>query len=235
MFGLAGSRQRREEVREYVRGSLWVLPGISVLAALVAGLVLSLVPVPRDALLYKLVFQGTPDDARTLLIGTAGTMISVVALVLGLTVVALQVASSQYSPRLLGNFLRDRHNQVVLSVFVATFAYSTAGLYTVGISGGGRVEEFPRLAVTGAIVLLFACLGFLVYFIDHLAHSIQLDTIIDVVEQNTSVVIAHLPETGETGALAVPAQAVPILAWRSGISSRCIPRTCTRPPRRPRS
>jgi uncharacterized membrane protein len=216
MFGLAGSRRRREEVGEYVRGSLWVLPGIAVLAALVAGSVLSLVPVPRDGLLYKLVFQGTPDDARTLLIGTAGTMISVVAVVLGLTVVALQVASSQYSPRLLGNFLRDRHTQIVLSVFVATFAYSTAGLYTVGISGGGRVEEFPRLAVTGAILLLFASLGFLVYFIDHLAHSIQLDTIIDVVQQNTSVVIAHLPDTGETGALAVPAQAVPILAWRSG-------------------
>ena len=216
MFGLAGSSRRREEVGEYVRGSLWVLPGIAALAALVAGSVLSLVPVPRDWLLYKLVFQGTPDDARTLLIGTAGTMISVVAVVLGLTVVALQVASSQYSPRLLGNFLRDRPNQIVLSEFVATFAYSTAGLYTVGISGGGRVEEFPRLAVTGAILLLFASLGFLVFFIDHLAHSIQLNTIIDVVKQNTSVVIAHLPDTGETGALAVPAQAVPILAWRSG-------------------
>ena len=115
MFGLAGSSRRREEVGEYVRGSLWVLPGIAALAALVAGSVLSLVPVPRDGLLYKLVFQGTPDDARTLLIGTAGTMISVVAVVLGLTVVALQVASSQYSPRLLGNFLRDRPNQIVLS------------------------------------------------------------------------------------------------------------------------
>src|SRR5262245_2993361 len=90
MFGSGGSR-RHEEVGEYVRGSLWVLPGIAVLVALIAGSVLSLVPVPRDWLLYKLLFQGTPDDARTLLIGTAGTMISVVALVLGLTVVALQV------------------------------------------------------------------------------------------------------------------------------------------------
>ena len=220
VFGLAGSRRRSEEVGEYVRGSLWVLPGTAVLVALIAGVVLSLVPVPRDSLLYKLVFQGTPDDARTLLIGTAGTMISVVALVLGLTVVALQVASSQYSPRLLGNFLRDRHTQIVLSVFVATFAYSTAGLYTVGISGGSRVEEFARLAVTGAILLLFASLGFLIHFIDHLAHSIQLHTIIDVVQQKTSVVIAQLPDTGETGALTgaltVPTQAVPILAWRSG-------------------
>ena len=122
-------------------------------------------------------------------------MISVVAVVLGLTVVALQVASSQYSPRLLGNFLRDRPNQIVLSVFVATFAYSMAGL-------SQSAYTAAWLAVTGAILLLFASLGFLVFFIDHLAHSIQLNTIIDVVEQNTSVVIAHLPDTGETGALA---------------------------------
>ena len=119
-FGLADSRRGRKEIGEYVRGSLWVLPGTAVLVALIAGSVLSLVPVPRDWLLYKLLFQGTPDDARTLLIGTAGTMISVVAVVLGLTVVALQVASGQYSPRLLGNFLRDRHTQITLSVFVAT-------------------------------------------------------------------------------------------------------------------
>ena len=104
----------------------------------------------------------------------------------------------------------------MLSVFVATFAYSTAGLYTVGISGGSRIEEFARLAVTDPILLLFASLGFLIHFVDHLAHSIQLHTIIDVVQQKTSVVIAQLPDTGETGALAVPAQAVPISTWRSG-------------------
>ena len=55
-------------------------------------------------------------------------------LVLGLTVVALQLSSTQFSPRLLRNFLRDRPNQVVLSIFVATFAYSAAGLYTVGFN-----------------------------------------------------------------------------------------------------
>ena len=131
-------------------------------------------------------------DARTLLIGTAGTMISAWPSLLGLSIVALQVASSHYSPRLLGNFLHDRHNQVVLGVFVATFACNTAGLYIVGMSGGRRVEEFPRLTGTGAILLLFASLGFLVYFIDHLAHSIQFDTMTDVVQQNASVVLAHL-------------------------------------------
>ena len=95
-------------------------------------------------------------------------MVTVIALLLGLAVVALQLSSTQFSPRLLRNFLRDRPNQVVLSAFVATFAYSAAGLYTVGVSGGNRTAAFPRLAVSGAIVLLFASLGLLVFFADGL-------------------------------------------------------------------
>jgi hypothetical protein len=91
-------------------------------------------------------------------------MVTVIALLLGLTVVALQLSSTQFSPRLLRNFLRDRPNQIVLSAFVATFASSAAGLYTVGVSGGSRTAAFPRLAVSGALVLLFVSLGLLVFF-----------------------------------------------------------------------
>ncbi len=76
-------------------------------------------------------------------------MVTVIALLLGLAVVALQLSSTQFSPRLLRNFLRDRPSQIVLSAFVATFAYSTAGLYTVGVSGGNRTATFPRLAPHG--------------------------------------------------------------------------------------
>jgi uncharacterized membrane protein len=204
---------RRDALPEYLRGSLWVLPTLSVLGALVTGALLSLVNLgPRS----PLAFQGTPDDARSLLIGIAGTMVTVIALVLGLTVVALQLSSTQFSPRLLRNFLRDRPNQVVLSAFVATFAYSTAGLYTVGVSGGNRTSEFPRLAVTGAIVLLFASLGLLVYFADHLAHSIQIESIMAVVERNALTVIrGGLLEGG--GPPPPPADgAVPLAAPRSG-------------------
>lgn len=119
--------------------------------------------------------SGRRGYARNLLTTIASTVVTVLALVLGLTVVALQLSSTQFSPRLLRNFLRDRATQRVLSVFVATFAYSAAGLYTVGVSQGSRIEEFPRLAVSGAILLLFATLGMVVYFADHLAHSIQID------------------------------------------------------------
>ncbi len=204
---------RRDALWEYVRGSLWVLPGLAVLAALAAGSLLSAISIGARS---PLAFQGTPDDARTVLIGITGTMVTVIALLLGLTVVALQLSSTQFSPRLLRNFLRDRPNQVVLSAFVATFAYSAAGLYTVGVSGGNRTASFPRLAVSGAIVLLFASLGLLVFFADHLVHSIQVDAIMNTVQRNTVAVIRDGLFTGEADAPEVPEWAVPIPSRRSG-------------------
>jgi len=204
---------RRDALSEYVRGSLWVLPTLSVLAALAAGSLLSEISVGPHS---PLAFQGTSDDARTLLIGIAGTMVTVIALLLGLTVVALQLSSTQYSPRLLRNFLRDRPNQIVLSVFVATFAYSAAGLYTVGVSGGSRTGAFPRLAVSGALVLLFVSLGLLVYFADHLVHSLQVDAIMRVVERGTLAVIADGLLPGAPDAPEVPEWAAAIASQRSG-------------------
>ena len=142
---------RREALWEWIRGALWILPTVAVVMALGIGLVLSRIEVSSTR---WFVFQGTPDDARTLLIAISSTLATVIALVLGLIVVALQLASTQFSPRLLRNFLRDRTNQVVLSVFVATFTYSTAGLFTVGVSAGQRMEDYTRLAVSFALVLL---------------------------------------------------------------------------------
>ena len=203
----------RDVLREYVRGSLWVLPTVSVLVALAAGAVLSSVSVGPQS---PLAFQGTADDARTLLLGITGTVITIIALLLGLTVVALQLSSTQFSPRLLRNFLRDRPNQVVLSAFVATFAYSAAGLYTVGVSAGSRTASYPRLAVSGAIVLLFISLGLLVYFADHLVHSIQVDAIMEAVQCNTLAVIQDGLLPGGQEGPAVPGWAVPVMSRRSG-------------------
>jgi uncharacterized membrane protein len=213
----AGMRLRREAVWEYLRGALWVLPGISILLALGAGSVLSAINVAEHSPLHRLVFQGTADDARTLLIGIAGTMITVIALILGLTVVALQMSSTQFSPRLLRNFLQDRHNQLVLSAFVATFAYSAAGLYTVGVSAGNRTTEFPRLAVTGAIALLFVSLLALVYEFHHVAHSMQVDEIMRRVERNTHAVIRECgPDSGDVMMPEVPGSATIVRAVDSG-------------------
>jgi uncharacterized membrane protein len=164
-------------LKEYVGGALWVLPSIAALIALAAGYLLSLIEVPPGSRLNWLAFQGTADDARVLLISISSTVVTVIALVLGLTVVALQLSSTQFSPRLLRNFLRDRPTPVVLSAFLATFVYSAGGLFTVGLEAGARTEVYPRLAISVAILLLFVSLGMVIYFADHLAHSIQIDAI----------------------------------------------------------
>lgn len=190
---------RREAVREYLASALWAMPTCAVVLAIIAGAGLSAVQLDAASPLAVLLFQGTSDDARNLLIGIASTMVTVIAVVLGLTVVALQLASTQFSPRLLRNFLRDVPNQVTLSAFVATFAYSTAGLYTVGIAGGQRTQDYPRLAVSGALLLLFVSMVMLVFFAHHLAHSIQVDQVMKGVEKATLKVIERSFVPGDPG------------------------------------
>jgi uncharacterized membrane protein len=204
-------------LREYVGGALWVLPSAAALVALGAGYGISKIDIPAGSPLSWLAFEGTADDARALLITISSTVVTVIALVLGLTVVALQLSSTQFSPRLLRNFLRDRPTQVVLSTFLATFVYSAAGLFTVGVEAGNRTEVYPRLAVSGAIALLFLSLGMVVYFADHLAHSIQIDAINRRVERNTRHAIAHEGTANISEAPPrIPEWAVPLLARRSG-------------------
>ncbi len=204
---------------EYLDRALWVMPALGVVVALGVGAALSQVSIPQHSPAHVLAFQGTPDDARNLLVAIASTMVTVIALVLGLLVVALTLASTQYSPRLLGTFLRDRVNKIVLSIFVATFAYSSAELYTVGISGGRRTNSYPQLAVSGAIVLLFISLGGFVYQVHHISHSIQVDAIMLRAEDATQVVMRRTArDTGSAQSVRpdVPPSAVMVRAARSG-------------------
>jgi uncharacterized membrane protein len=215
-------RGRRRIIWDWVRGALWVLPTLSVGVFLLAGALLSRVEVGPDSPWAALAFQGTADDARSLLIVVSSTMITVTGLVFALTIVALQIASGQYSPRLLRNFMRDRGTQLVLSIFVGAFAYSTAGLFTVGIQGADEEAFVPRLAVSGSLALALASVGVLIYFIHHLAHSIQIDTIMSNVERETRSVIddiyPHQPRYREPEERCPepPLDAVGLPAARSG-------------------
>lgn len=206
--------RRSGVLRESLSGSLWVLPAVSVLAALALGTALAGRHDAVPAVLERLVFSGDAAAARSLLTVVAGSIITVTSLVFTLTVLTLQLASSQYSPRLLRNFLQDRGNQVVLSTFLATFAYCLAVLRTM------RDEQVPILAVSGVLVFVLASLAMLVYVIHHIAHSIRLDTIMRAVERKTLEAIdrnhpaevagaewaAELPEV-PAHATAVPARA----------------------------
>jgi uncharacterized membrane protein len=214
-----------DDRREYLSGALWVLPLLFGLGAVAAGIVLSQINIPPGSWLERLLFHGTAEEARRLLLTVATTAAGAIGLVIALTVVAVQVAANRYSPRLLRNVLRDRPAQMVLGLFVATFTYNAAGLFTVGAGGGAPDEQYARLAVSVGLGLLFLCIGALIYFVDRMLHAIQLDTVLAKTRLATMHAIAKRPpgigrssgNTESTGAsLDHPSWAVPLRTQRSG-------------------
>jgi uncharacterized membrane protein len=212
---------RRSAVREYLQGAYWVLPTLGIVIGLGAGAALSAVPVKPGSLFDKVMFQGTAGDARGVLIVVSATMITTTGIVFSLTVLSLQIASSQFSVRLLRTFLRDVPNQVVLAIFACTFAYSTGGLHTVGEHAGGG-QFVPKVAVTGSLALAFVSIGALIYYLHHLTHSIQIDTIMENVQKRTLGLVDEIfpnPDRGDAAPTPQPAPPVgaePLLAPRSG-------------------
>jgi uncharacterized membrane protein len=120
----------------------------------------------------------------------AGSMVTVAGTVFSITTVALSLASGQFGPRLLRNFIRDRSNQFVLGTFTATFLYCLLVLRTVrGTDDGSFV---PGVSVTVGLVLAIIDLGVLIYFIHHVAISIQADRVISVVGRELHETILRL-------------------------------------------
>jgi len=154
------------------------------LMGLAVGLIAVEGVVPDDVLeAMPLLFGTAADGSRALLAAVAGSMITVAGTVFSITIVSLTLASSQYTPRVLQSFMRDRLNQVVLGVFVGVFAYSLVVLRTV--RGGDEDPFVPSLAVLFTLVLALVGLVFLIVFIHHTARSIQASYIITAVGRET--------------------------------------------------
>ncbi len=127
-------------------------------------------------------YSGGAEGARGLLSAIASSNIGVAGTTFSITIAALTLASGQMGPRLLRNFVRDARNQTVLGIFLGTFAYSLMVLRTVR-----TVEEdpfVPHLAITGAMALALVAVGTLVWFVHHIATSINIETVVDAVQQD---------------------------------------------------
>jgi uncharacterized membrane protein len=123
------------------------------------------------------VFGRGTDSARQVLAVIAGSTIAFTGTVFSITIVALQLASTQFSPRVLRAFLRDRASQHCFGTFVATALYSLMVLREVGAVG----MEVPGLAVSGAFVLIVASIFAFVFLVHHVAQSVRAVSIIDAV------------------------------------------------------
>lgn len=168
--------------------TLWFKPTLAVFGALTLGLIFSRAHAAPGSLLWPLAFHGTSEDSRQVLTVIIGALIPVTSLTFALTVVTLQIASTQFSPRLLRTFLRDNRTQLVLSGLMGTVAYSVAGLFTVN-TGVTATDEVPRLAISLALALALGCLGLLIYYFGHITNAVRIDTIMRHVESDTRAVI----------------------------------------------
>lgn len=163
-------------------------------------------------------FGGGADAARSVLGTIAGSLITVTALTFSLTVVTLQLASSQFSPRLLRTFTRDRVVHLTLALFLATFTFAVVVLRTVRSAASGRAESVPEASVTVAVLLTLASVIGLVLFLSHLAATIRVETMLVTVHTDAEAAApGALGPRGVTGpALEPPADAVVVLARQSG-------------------
>src|SRR5580658_9845136 len=177
--GRDGQRRLPSWRWEALRTTFWLVPTILVGVAcllFLATFEIDLAAYHRHLTLPFWAQAGTADAGRQVLIAIAAAVITVVGVVFSITILALTLASQQFGPRMMRNFVRDLGNQVTLGVFVGTFVYAVLGLGSItSISHGDFV---PRLSITVAEALLLVDLAVLIYFIHHIAKSIQLPEVI---------------------------------------------------------
>ncbi|EPR67141.1 DUF2254 domain-containing protein [Cyclobacterium qasimii] len=133
---------------------------------------------------WKYLFPSSPNAAKDILSTIAGAMIGVAGTVFSITLVALTLASSQFGPRLIKNFMYDRINQTVLGTYVSLYIYCLIVLNTV--KDTDQLEFVPIISVFFALVMTIGNILLLIIFIHHVANSIQADNIIGKISKNLS-------------------------------------------------
>jgi uncharacterized membrane protein len=179
----ADRRRRRERVpgwrRESLRTTLWLVPTVLVVAAVALFVVtyaLDKAVAAGDLTLPAFINTGGPDAARSIATAIAAAVITVVGVVFSITIVALTLASTQFGPRMLRTFIRDFGTQLTLGVFVATFVFC---ILTLGSVSSAPADDFvPHISVSTALALTLVDLGVLIYFINHVAKTIQITEVI---------------------------------------------------------
>ncbi|MDF5706170.1 MAG: DUF2254 domain-containing protein [Nostoc sp. S4] len=176
-----------------LHSSYWFIPSImAIVATALAFTILMLDRTGKANVNYWWSYTGGADGARSLLGAVAGSMIGVAATAFSITIVALQLAASNFGPRLLRNFMQDTGNQIVLGTFISTFIYCLLVLRTIHGEGDGYNQFVPQLAITFGIVLAIISIGVLIYFIDHASTIIQASHIIKNVCDDLDRVIDRL-------------------------------------------
>ncbi len=179
---------------EFLRTSFWFVPSLMGLGAvtLAAGTVMlerSLGAATVDPAWF--LYEGHPEDARSVLATLLSSMITMAALVFSITMVVLTLAASQFGPRLVRSFMAQPQTQVVLGTFVMTTVYCLLMLLATEVRDSPA--RVPHASVSIAAALTMVSLGLLVSFLHSLARSIVSETVIDRVADELDEWLGGLP------------------------------------------
>jgi len=190
-----------ERLRVLYRSAMYALRGGFLIRPLVIAVVLGAVgavlssleeATPQiGALIPSILFPSRQDPgvAQVILSSIATSIMTVVSIVFAILLMTLTLASTQFSPRILISFVRDRTTQWTLGVFLGTFSYCMAALPAARALPHPFV---PVATVTGAMALALVCVGWLIYFIHHISQSISVNHIVDRIARETELVIEEL-------------------------------------------
>ncbi len=179
-----------------LNSSFWFVPAVMAVSAVALSFVLIEVDALRDVAQTdnpSALYTFGPEGARATLSVIASSMITVASLIFSITMLSLQLASSQFGPRTLGNFMRDRSNQIVLGTFIATFLYCLFVLRSVRGTEGASFDSFvPHLAVGFGVLMAAASVAVLLYFIHHIATSIRVETLLEKLAVEGCAAVDHV-------------------------------------------
>ncbi len=193
---------RMSALGEALRANYWLVPALMMAGAIAfawAGVAFDKWLQAEDVDLPGWVYAGGAEGAHNVLSAIVTAMMSVTSVVFSITIVALTLASSQFGPRLLRNFMRDQGSQFALGTFVATFIYSVLVLRTIRSGDGAFV---PQVSATAALALTIFATAVLIYFIHHIAEQIQAERVVCAVDDDLRETMNRLrsEEPQESGA-----------------------------------
>lgn len=207
---------------EALRASLWFWPTLMVLSS--AGLAFGLINVGDLGLAdrWPKFFGGGVAGSRDLLSSISTSMMTIAGVVFSLTIVALSLASTQYTSRVLRSFMSDRVLQITLGTFVGAFTYCVLVLRTIRDPADGD-RFLPVLAVAVGLLYALVALAVLIRFIDHLSKSLQATHILESIAATGVETVRSFhpdpftPETETSDLDAAPGPSgTPILSPSSG-------------------
>lgn len=177
-----GLKARLIQAWRVLRESYWFLPSVYSVAALVLAAAAILADRQLGPWSFDWLPGAHPDGARALLSTVAGSLITVAGVAISVTLVALASTSTQFGPRLLTIFLRDRGLQTTLGIFSASFLYSLVVLLFIRSpleSASDPGNPFvPQIALLIAFIGGIGSIGAFIYLVHHVAQMLHVGNVV---------------------------------------------------------